>query len=324
GAGPQGLAGIPPVRDGRILRPLLTFWKSELLTYLNAKGLTWVEDSSNKSLNFTRNRVRHGLLPKMAQDFNPAVKKALVRTAQLIREEESAWEEILDELKPGVGWIEKQESVRLNASELAALNRAVGRRLVRAGIRSITGQTRSLTMNHVEAVLDLTSLSGERGIDLPGGLRAWLENGYLFLGSPPSGSDLSFKYTLIPPGQVQLKEIGLELVAEICGRPQDLDPRNLGPSEAVLDLSKLSLPLTIRTTRPGDRFQPFGMNGTKKLHDIFIDTKVPPHQRLKIPVILDQKGIVWVSGFRISERVRLKADTRQALVLTLKELEKIP
>ncbi|MBW2091307.1 MAG: tRNA lysidine(34) synthetase TilS [Deltaproteobacteria bacterium] len=321
GAGPQGLAGIPPIRDGHIIRPLLTFWKSELLAYIKARGLGWVEDSSNKNLNFTRNRVRHDLIPKMAQDYNPAIKAALSRTAQLIREEESAWELVLTDLKPEVGWLEKEETVRIHASKLAALNRAVGRRLVRAAFKTLTGQTRALTKDHIEHILDLASSSHRRGLDLPGGFRAWFEENYLFIGPPPDESVSLFEYSLTPPGRVQMREIGLELLAEICDRPQDIDPRNLGPSRAILDLNKLSLPLIVRTSRPGDRFQPLGMKGTKKLHDIFIDGKVEARQRPKIPVVLDQRGIVWVGGFRISDRVRLSAETRQAVLLSLKKSE---
>jgi len=319
GAGPQGLAGIPPVRQGHILRPLLTFWKEELLDYLKAKGLSWVEDSSNRSLSFTRNRVRHDLLPRMAQDYNPAVKAALVRTARLIQAEESAWEEILAGLKPGVGWEKGEEAIRLLAGQLTGLNRALGRRLVREGVRCLTGQTQALTMAHVEDVLELASSGTDRGLDLPAGLRAWVQGEYLFLGTPPREADVSFEYPLVLPGLVHLKELGLELRADISNEFQHSEPRNLGPFQAVMDLNRLALPLLVRNQRPGDRFQPLGMKGRKKLHDFFIDAKVPARLRPRTPLVLDQEGIVWVGGLRIAERVRAGTETRQAVVLTLKK-----
>ncbi len=319
GTGPRGLAGIPPVRDGRVIRPLLTFWKDELVAYNKARGLDWVEDSSNKSLDFTRNRIRHDLIPKMARDFNPAIKAALVRAAQLIREEESLWELILDGLKPKVDWCEEQEAVRISAEKLAALHRAGARRLVREAVKIAAGHTRALTKDHVEGVLDMALSGDKRGLDLPGKLRAWIEDGCLFLGTPSDEPAFSFEYALTPPGLVRLPEIASELTAEICDDLQNIEPQKMKLSEAVLDLDRLSLPLIVRTPRPGDRFQPLGMKGTKKLHDIFIDTKIRPHERIRTPVVLDQSGIVWVGGFRISERARLTAATRKALVLRLKK-----
>ncbi|MEE9516347.1 MAG: tRNA lysidine(34) synthetase TilS [Candidatus Adiutricales bacterium] len=315
GTGPAGLAGIPPIREGRILRPLLIFWKKDLVRYLKARGLTWVEDSTNTDLDYSRNRIRHSLLPQMEKHFNPAVKAALNRTAEIIRDEESAWQVYLERLKPEVSWTLGPDSVTMRISSLNGLHMAEKRRLIREGFRYIKGQLRALERGHVEAILNL--LTGEKGrsLDLPGRNRAWTKDDFLFIGIPLEEHETSFEYSLPLPGLVYIEEIGSGIESEIDRDPKDINPRKLGPDMAVLDFDLIEPPLIVRNLRPGDRFQPLGLKGTKKLHDFFIDAKVPASERREIPLVLDRKGIIWVVGLRVSERTRFSAGTKTALFL---------
>ena len=89
--------------------------------------------------------------------------------------------------------------------------------------------------------------------------------------------------------------------------------------EEMVDFDRLRPPLTIRTRRPGDRFRPLGAPGSRKLHDFFIDEKVPARLRDGIPLVCDREGIVWVAGHRIADRVRVTDDTRRAAVITMWE-----
>lgn len=318
GTGPAGLAGIPPVREGRILRPLLIFWKKDLVRYLKARGLTWVEDSTNTDLSYSRNRIRHSLLPQMEKHFNPAVKAALNRTAEIIRDEESAWQVYLERLKPAVSWTPGPDSVTMRISSLNVLHVAEKRRLIREGFRHVKGQLRALESGHVEAILNLLTGDKGRGLDLPGRIRAWTRDDFLFIGISRKEHETSFEYSLPLPGSVYIEEIGSGLESEIDRDPKDINPRNVGPDMAVLDFDRIEPPLMVRNLRPGDRFQPLGLKGTKKLHDFFIDAKVPASERREIPLVLDLKGIIWVVGLRVSERTRFSAGTKTALFLKFK------
>jgi len=319
GAGPRGLSGIPPVRDGYILRPLLNFWRKELTAYLTARGLTWVEDSSNQDLRLTRNRVRHELLPRLLQDYNPALKAALVRTAAVLRDEEDFWTKILAETKGQAGWRESADQVRMKTSVLKALDRALARRLIREAVRTLQGQTRALTFDHVEDILDRIVGGGPLGLDLPGPMRAWREGDDLVFGfgleNGPAVPD--YEYPLPVPGSVHLAEIGWTIRAEVLDWSGDIDLAGIGPDRELVDSARLVLPLKVRNRRPGDRFQPLGMTGVKKLHDFFIDLKVPVRERFRTPLVVDRQGLVWAGGLRLADRVKITPKTRRIISLTL-------
>jgi len=251
----------------------------------------------------------------MEKHFNPAVKAALNRTAEIIRDEESAWQVYLERLKPEVSWTLGPDSVTMRISSLNGLHVAEKRRLIREGFRYIKGQLRALERGHVEAILNLLAGEKGRGLDLPGRNRAWTKDDFLFIGISLEEHETSFEYSLPLPGLVYIEEMGSGIESEIDRDPKDINPRKLGPDMAVLDFDLIEPPLIVRNLRPGDRFQPLGLKGTKKLHDFFIDAKVPASERREIPLVLDRKGIIWVVGLRVSERTRFSAGTKTALFL---------
>ena len=120
------------------------------------------------------------------------------------------------------------------------------------------------------------------------------------------------------PARVSIAEIGRDMIlavedlhepaAELLAREKKID---------FLDYDALQWPLTVRTWRPGDRFQPLGMSGSKKLKDFFIDNKISPRRRRSIPVLLSRDTIAWVGGLRIDDRFRLKETTRRVLKITM-------
>ncbi|MFH1092505.1 MAG: tRNA lysidine(34) synthetase TilS [Pseudomonadota bacterium] len=316
GAGPQGLAGIPPRRQA-VIRPLLGFWRRDLTDYLTRRGLSWVEDETNQDLDFTRNRVRHDLIPRLERDYNPAVKQALVRTAQVIRDEERVWAGVMSQARTRTGFEFEERRVRIRLSGLPVLDRAVARRLIREAAVEVQGSTRALSWDHVELVLDWAASEKGGGLDLPGDLRVWKEEGLLILGPAPANKKIEFEYRLGVPGEVYISELNLRLKTEVVRQTEKIDPRALGPAQAALDLEQVSLPLTVRSPRAGDRFQPLGLEGTKKLSDFFIDARVPAGVRAKVPLVWDSLGIVWVGGMRPAERVRVGRRTQAVLLISL-------
>ncbi|MEW5725806.1 MAG: tRNA lysidine(34) synthetase TilS, partial [Thermodesulfobacteriota bacterium] len=174
-----------------------------------------------------------------------------------------------------------------------------------------------LGLDHVEAALDLALTRDRGGLDLPGGLRAWVEADRFYLGRPPVEARLEYEYPLEAPGEVLIPETGRRIKAVTGPRPAVLDLKGLGPFSAVLDLDRISPPLCVRSPRPGDRFRPLGLAGAKKLSDFFIDLGVPLRERARTPLVADQAGLLWVAGGRLDHRVRVRPETRRLLWLTL-------
>jgi len=187
GAGPGGLAGIPPRRPLAglvVLRPLLTFSRQELRAWLQARGLAWLEDESNDDRRFRRNAVRKELLPSLRR-WNPRLLEALGRSAALMRAEEDFWQSRLAELWPRAVLAESQAGIEMDRHFLALLSLAERRRLVYAGLTRIQ-RARNLinepvTFAAVETALNLAAEGRRRGEDLPGGVRASAEGPVLRL-----------------------------------------------------------------------------------------------------------------------------------------------
>ena len=317
GAGPQGLCGMPPVR-GPIVRPLLTFWREELTAHLLDMNIGWVEDGSNLDSVHVRNRIRRDLLPRLREDYNPSAGRVLERLTHLMRDEEKIWDRLLAEAGAAAGWSEEGDRVSLDANGLNGLEKALARRLVRAGVAAVKGNTMSLGLDHVAAVLDLAA--GDcGGMDLPGGIRAWCEEGRVWLGVPPPPETNTYNRVLEVPGRVEIPEQGLVITAEFGDGVASL-PEGAGPDRVVMNQEAVNPPLRVRNAEPGDRFRPLGMEGTKKLSDFFTDLRIPSNRRWLRPLVVDDNGIIWVVGLRADERVRIAPAHTRVIILTRSEL----
>ena len=162
GAGTAGLAGIRPVTAGGIVRPLLAVDRAEVEQFLRERGIAWREDSTNRSLQFARNRIRRELLPKLARDWNPAIVQTLSHTADWALAEESYWETEIDRLA-ALHLVSQNGFVLLKTGCLRELPLAAARRLVRRAMEIVRGDLRSIDFAHIAAVLDMAAATEGHG-----------------------------------------------------------------------------------------------------------------------------------------------------------------
>ena len=322
GAGPRGLSAMHP-RSGEVIRPLLDCRRAELRAWLEARGLAHVDDETNADVAIPRNRVRAELLPLLEARFNPSIIDTLASQAELARDD---WNWMLEEVR----------SKKLDVSstkELVAAPRALRRlALWRAMTEAAGGRTVSLA--HVEAVLDLLESPGASGsIDAPGhvverkGDRVVLRSGR---SDDAHAAPHFFRYPLSIPGEVALPEHGLVVSAERAGAAAAAagaqargalraTPRNR--ARAVIAADGWTSPLAVRNRRPGDRFRPFGLDGQKKLQDFLVDRKVARADRDAVPLVVDENDrIVWVAGHEIDEAFRVTEASRAVIILTLRQV----
>lgn len=323
GSGPDGLSGIPRRGEGgMVIRPLLDIWRSEVESWLTERGVAWRTDSSNLTTDYARNRVRHELMPVL-EEYNPSVREALVRMGAIMTDVAAHLERATDEALPGVVLTARRGLFALDSTQLAHYDEALQRSLFRRIFASLRPDMAPLASRHVGNLLELLR-RGDVGVsvELPGGASARLEHGRLVVseGDGPPSFDAT---RLDVPGTVEFRGARLRVSADVV--PADAvkdDLSRLDDDVALFDMDDVPLPLTVRPRRPGDRFRPFGMNGTKSLKELMIDEKIPFGLRDSIPVILDGAGnLCWVVGVRRSARAPVTESTERVLRVRVEKVD---
>lgn len=315
GSGTRGLAGIPPVRDGVFIRPLIECWRKEIEEFLQKKKIPFLSDPSNRYLKFLRNRIRQELLP-LLREYNPNLPHTLLQMAEIFRAEEEYWASWLQEKFSSFVRQRKKEKLILDIPALQQQPLAVQWRVIRHAIREYLGHLRRIGFVHVLEITHLIkSPEPNKTLSLPHGLQVIKSYQTLHFSCYPEKIS-PFAYQVAGPGYLEIPEIGRTLSFEIIPRPP-LNKEKTSSQVSFLDFDHLDFPLTVRSFRPGDRFQPLGMEKEKKIKDLFIDLKIPAPQRPKIPLLLKDNQILWVGGIRLDHRVRVKPETKRVLRVEL-------
>lgn len=325
GAGRGGLAGMAPVNYRRVIRPLLQVTKGQLLGYLRVRNIPFLEDSSNAERYFLRNRVRLDLLPYLEENFNPAIRQNLLRTAEIL----GAEDELLDEMagalyRRAVRRGQEPEDLQVAVKELPAHHRALRRRVFEMILVELGGQP---SFQHIEKLLALAARNGGGGeLHLAEGLRV-IKQGESLKFSYPAGrgrhrisltasGEYSFEKLIAGPGRWPIAELGLILLIEVLDKLPGREVLIKRESD-YLDMGDRAFPLTVRTLRPGDRFHPLGGPGSRKIADFLSDRKLAREKRGRVPVLANDVGIVALLGLRIDHRYRLTDTTRKVLKISV-------
>ncbi|MDR1590081.1 MAG: tRNA lysidine(34) synthetase TilS [Oscillospiraceae bacterium] len=284
GTGARGICGIPPVR-GRIVRPMLCVTRRDVETYLLERGIPHVEDSTNLSDDYARNRLRRGVMPVL-RTVNSAAAENILRASELSRSDDDF---LRAEARRFIS--DCPDDGRAPVRELLALHPSVAARAIRA----LAGV--SLTREHVRAVLDLCrrgSPSGEAC--LPGGVSAFREYEYIMFA--PSGPPRVFEPVELAPGVAARPEGAGILIS--CEDGVCCDKINKSLTTFMFDKSKICGKLTARPRGRGDTINilaPNGkLSGTKTLKKLFIERRIPARARSAVPVIADEAGPLAVVG----------------------------
>jgi tRNA(Ile)-lysidine synthase len=325
GSGPLGISGMLPVRDAKIIRPLIDIRRSEILDYLVQKKLQYVSDSTNTDRSILRNRIRHDLIPELASKYNPNIVETLNRLACLTRSEERWIETLVEPIFNSLLIKRDAEAVRLSLTSLAEFPLAARRRVLRKAIREVKGNLRRIAFSHIDALLRLAEKIPAAGsIDLPDGIQARCDHQTLMISKykqPIHARDrgashmdsIKYEYTLNIPGAVYIKEAGVHLKFTEMNIEAVTDISGAGQQIAFFDIDKLKFPLVVRNFQPGDRFTPLGMTGTQKLKKFFINNKVPRAKRALCPILISCGKIIWIAGHRLDNSVRVDPETRKVL-----------
>lgn len=328
GSGLRGLAGIYPAVGEKIIRPLLPFRRNALQSWLRENGYRWREDSSNFDLQFTRNRIRHVILPSLMQ-LNPRLVETLSDTAELARDEEFFWQDYIASLAPGIMRTEPH-ALRIDIRLLRCLPLAVARRVLRHVIsiaqQRFGGATGALPepfyphpgteFRHIQQILRL-AFHGQSGSSLllPGHLETYREFQHLIFREPmQAATDERFNFTVHIPGTIDVPSISRAYDFQFVA-PGEAEARyNLNGCH-FLDAGLAHLPLTLRNWEPGDAYQPNGRQKRHKLKELFQKDRIPLHERVGWPVLVAGEKIVWASRWGVAEDHAPRTGDQQAVLL---------
>jgi len=339
GSGSRGLAGIYPKlqipnSEGRerstrpipnasvpsIIRPLLATRRRDLEAYLKGLGQSWRDDASNRDLRHARNRVRHGIMPRLERNLNPAVRETLAETAEIARAEESFWKREISRLMPQFWKVRPTDTRRGSAGDLSCplpAQLAVRRRIVRAAAESLGLR---LEFKHVEDVLDLAKANSpvKAAVALPRGWIVHREKDVLrFVPLSGHAEPASYEYRLAVPGRVDIPETGSRFEAVIIHRKQALHD----PPESWLDLRVAGDGLLVRNWRAGDRYRPAHTKSPKKVKELLAEKHVTGVERQSWPVVVSGEQVVWVRGFRTPRSMQPPEEMSKVLIIREKPLD---
>ena len=313
GSARRGLAGIPPTRDGWIIRPLLECTRQEVMRYLLAQQLPFVTDASNADLRYTRNKIRHKLLPLLEREFSPRIRDHLVQMANIFREEE-AWLETL----ASTARDRAQESASVLSLPRLAIEPAVLQtRILRQWIEGHSS-VHDVTSYHLGHLRTLATEHSRVAVDLPGGVSVRREGMHLILEEKPNTPSrvpalLHYSYTVVPGQEIDIPQGGWRVRVSIPflwdGPAEGARLRDLW--QALFDMDQCNERFLIRNFRPGDRITPLGLGGKKKVQDVFVDEKVPLMLRRVLPLIEIGTRIAWIPGCVRGEVAKISATTRR-------------
>lgn len=304
GAWTEGLSGIHPVfefPEGRIIRPLLHATRSDVEAFLNGCNQPWREDSTNRHLTFTRNRIRHELLPQLTS-WNPQLRGHLAQMAELARDEETRWQSEVARLasqvivrgrpvRGGGRATTTADGVALDLARLQAEPIALQRRLLRFAAAQLDS---ALDYAATEELRSLT-LSGRAGqkLELAGGLRADRTHREIRLTRVPkrASSDSAGKverYECGIPGEVAAPEFGCRILLELAPGSDSSGSSHGGPMKAVL-----------RAWKAGDRVRLRYSSGPRKVKEVLERMKVTGEERVRWPVVEIAGRVVWMRGVEL-------------------------
>lgn len=342
GAGLAGLSGMA-ARSGDVVRPLLGITREQTVAYCAAHGWEPLNDATNADPRFTRNRIRHELLP-LLETFNAGIHDQLARNAAILRADnhyletqtDAAWARLVAVTADGVCLAREALREEPPALRYRLYQRAVERLAPGGGALEV----RHLEARHiaaVDALLERRQIGAS--LHLPGGLSVRLDyNALVFEMAAPHAEPPAHEWELSVPGTLDLPELGWRLRAwrmeELPGSERDDGPPEVPPvtladrsgelgraeSRVYLDASAAGDALPVRTWRPGDRIYPLGMRQVKKVQDLFSDAKVARELRHRLPLVFGREHLLWVAGVRVDDRARLTPATTDVLVLQLEPL----
>ena len=338
GAGLNGLKGMPyrlflQGYDGEIplVRPLLDFWRAQTVAYCEAHQLQARNDASNDSLDFLRNRLRHELIPVL-ETYNPRFREAVWRSGKTLSADHDLLNAALEPSWKRTVKARTDDYLALDLTFLSEQPPALRMHMLARAVQCLLPGYDTSYADLQRAVAFLGD-PGQDRTDFAGGLTLVREDQILYLAPDvsrlppgawpqmPAGTD-SIIFSV--PANLHLNA-GWQFSAARAQAADFVRKRawkDVDRFQALLDAQGLPEQLELRVRKPGDRFEPLGMEGhSQKLSDFFVNVKLPSRARERWPLLCADEHVIWVPGYRPSHAYRLRAGSTDTLCLSIRPPE---
>lgn len=309
GTGIAGLHGILPKR-GNLIRPLLFLSRTQINQLIENNNLSFVEDSSNGSDKYARNKLRLKVIPRL-KEINPNLELTFQHNIQRFADTELVLQKAVTDLRTEI-FVTERDAIHLSINKVKAI---VPQKLLLFELLKPYDFTESV----VEELLQ--SLDKQSGTSFSSSTHQIILNREDLI-LTVIGAEHPAHRLLIHGDEEMVVLDGQQISIATCSRAalgQDL--KFEGPHKAYLDTEKLIYPLVWRTRQEGDRFKPLGMDRFKKLSDYFIDEKIPVTRKDQIPVIVNGNGeIIWIAGQRQDNRYKIIPSTKNVTLMEWRDL----
>ena len=296
GSGIDGLTGIPKIND-KIARPLLPFSRNQIYEYAKTHNIQWCEDSSNASLKYKRNALRHELIPVLKSIF-PTILEALNTTQNNLTASQDLLKNHIEDIENRVIKFSSLDEIHYTIEQLKLLNP------LRSYIYPLFGKYGFTDLDEIYHLVDAQS-----GKQIHSNTHSILKDRNVMILTPKSAlkSDFFLSITDLEK-EIKLSEFGVHLNFE-----RESNFGNSSKNTLFLDHDKLQFPLVLRSWAEGDFFYPSGMTGKKKLSKYFKDEKLSLLQKSKVLLLCSKEDVVWVVGMRPDARFIATSKTKHIL-----------
>lgn len=303
GTGLDGLKAMD-YKSENIIRPILNIKKSEIMVYLETKKIPYAIDATNFENDYTRNKIRLDIIPKL-EEINPKVVDQIYSLSELAKDDLEVLDGVIDDKFNDLAEIKKDKIV-FDKAKFDKTNPAVLRRIIRKAIEILNGEIKDISKENIDEFLTIRSLNNGKKIIIDKLILRKTYDSYIL---ENVNMREKFEEVISLPENGQINFDGLYIKTSIINTNKYDKSEKIG----YFDYDKLVFPLKVRTRRNGDRFVPLGHKSEKKLKDFLIDQKIDREKRDKIPLILSDDKIIWLTSFRISDEFKVTESTKKIL-----------
>tara|TARA_B100001750_G_C15521244_1_gene611754 strand:+ start:1011 stop:2483 length:1473 start_codon:yes stop_codon:yes gene_type:complete len=328
GSGLNGLTGMQQISEKTfqnnsfiLARPMLKISSEETNTYCKHLKLSPRFDQTNHLTRFTRNKIRHEIIPSLSK-INPGIKKNIMNLSEIINDEYEYIKEITNENFISLSKI-NSNVIEICRPDFEKLHLNIRRNIIRKTIENLNPQFKNLQKINIEEILNSKTGTKLQPIE---NIVVYIDKNALIFKNTPHKSQveknklLNYK-EISKQGITKIKDWTIE-VSQHRINPSNIPKYELNKStdlsfvEENFDLDKIQFPIYVRSRQPGDRFQPLGMKSTKKLQDFFVDNGIPKRLRDSIPIVVSGEKLLWIVGHRTSNWSKITKDTTDFLKIT--------